>query len=395
MFSRISSWCKSESTVPSLSRDEEDGAALSSVKQHPSARPPFQYWAQGVFAVCIAGLALFTLGRFRLALVWGGVLAIVCWPIMQWLGRKWSPKHAETVLPLAVVSAIALVFVIPASFLIGSAAGEAQEGGKWIRQAGETGVPEPVWLSKLPWGRAQIEHWWQTNLSNPEGVRALVHKLNPEQALATLEHVGHGVANTVVILCFALLILFFLLRGGQKLIDHLNLFILRLLGARGRMAQKQLVGAVRGAMAGLVLVGLGEGVIIGVSYIIAGAPQPLLLGLFTALASMIPMVGGVAVAISALLIAVKGSLGAGIAVGVFGFVILFLADHFIRPVLIGGSIRLPFVWVLLGILGGIETWGLSGLFIGPVLMALAHLIWRFGSMRANGAGEMIGCQPKQ
>lgn len=377
-----------------LSREEDVALLVEAVKQLPAERPSFQYWAQGILAICIVALAIFTLGRFRLALVWGGILAIVCWPLMQWLGRKWSPRHAETILPLAVVSGIALVFVIPVSFLIAAAAGEAQEGGNWIRQAGETGVPEPGWLSKLPWARAQIEHWWQINLSSPEGMKALVHKLNPEQALTTLEHIGHGLVNTVVILCFSLLILFFLLRGGHRLIEHLNLFILRLLGARGQMAQKQLVGAVRGAMAGLVLVGLAEGIIIGVSYIIAGAPQPLLLGLFTAFASMIPMVGGVAVAISALLIAIKGSLGAGIAVGVFGFVVLFLADHFIRPVLIGGSIRLPFVWVLLGILGGIETWGLSGLFIGPVLMALAHLIWRFGSTRANGAGRMVGHQPE-
>ena len=43
----------------------------------------------------------------------------------------------------------------------------------------------------------------------------------------------------------------------------------------------------------------------------------------------------------------------------------FTADHFVRPVLIGGATKLPFLWVLLGILGGVEVWGLIGLFIGP------------------------------
>jgi len=64
-------------------------------------------------------------------------------------------------------------------------------------------------------------------------------------------------------------------------------------------------------------------------------------------------------------------------------VVVFVADHFVRPVLIGGATRLPFVWVLLGILGGIEAWGLLGLVLGPALMATLMLLWR----------EWIGAQP--
>ncbi len=54
----------------------------------------------------------------------------------------------------------------------------------------------------------------------------------------------------------------------------------------------------------------------------------------------------------------------------------FAADHFIRPTLIGKTTRLPFLWVLLGILGGVETWGLVGLFLGPAVMAALMLLWR-------------------
>ena len=55
---------------------------------------------------------------------------------------------------------------------------------------------------------------------------------------------------------------------------------------------------------------------------------------------------------------------------------MFVADHFVRPVLIGGSTRLPFVWVLLGILGGVETFGLLGLLLGPALLAVLIALWR-------------------
>jgi len=59
-----------------------------------------------------------------------------------------------------------------------------------------------------------------------------------------------------------------------------------------------------------------------------------------------------------------------------GFVVTFVADHFVRPALIGGTTRLPFLWVLLGILGGVETFGLLGLFVGPAVMAALILLWR-------------------
>ncbi|GBQ86951.1 permease [Acetobacter nitrogenifigens DSM 23921 = NBRC 105050] len=359
----------------------------------PGIRPPgrrtFQFWAQGVLVAIIVGLTLYTLGRFRVALLWSAVLGVTCWPLMIWLQRRWTSRHSATLIPASIVAAIGLAFVVPAGFLIGAAASEAKDGSAWVKQIMADGVPQPAWLDRLPWGKAQAESWWASNLAQPDSARELVRHLRTEQSLGAIEHLGHDVANRLVLLTFTLLILFFLLRSGARLTNGLDLLIWRLFGPRGRMAQRQIVGAVRGSMAGLVLVGLGEGLVIGLSYVVAGAPQPLLLGIFTALASMIPMLGSVAVALSVALILIKGSVVAAACVAVFGGVVLFLADHFIRPVLIGGSIRLPFVWVLLGILGGLETWGLIGLFAGPTLMALAHLCWRFGSTRANREGRAV------
>ena len=67
---------------------------------------------------------------------------------------------------------------------------------------------------------------------------------------------------------------------------------------------------------------------------------------------------------------------AGIVVVAVGLAVTFTADHFVRPVLIGGATQLPFIWVLLGILGGVEVWGLIGLFVGPAIMAALILLWR-------------------
>ena len=71
-----------------------------------------------------------------------------------------------------------------------------------------------------------------------------------------------------------------------------------------------------------------------------------------------------------------------------GFLLIFVADHFIRPALIGGATRLPFLWVLIGILGGVETLGLIGLFVGPAVMAILVMLWReFLEHPASAAAE--------
>jgi len=81
--------------------------------------------------------------------------------------------------------------------------------------------------------------------------------------------------------------------------------------------------------------------------------------------------GGVSIMLLA-----KGSAVAAVSVFIFGMLVLFIGDHFVRPKIIGDSVKLPFLWVLFGILGGVEVFGLIGLFVGPALMALVMTMWR-------------------
>jgi predicted PurR-regulated permease PerM len=95
----------------------------------------------------------------------------------------------------------------------------------------------------------------------------------------------------------------------------------------------------------------------------------------TVIAALIPFATPVVFSVAALLIVQQSVVWAVVVVGI-GLAVTFIADHFVRPVLIGGATRLPFIWVLLGILGGVEMWGLLGLFIGPAVMAALMLLWR-------------------
>ena len=150
----------------------------------------------------------------------------------------------------------------------------------------------------------------------------------------------------------------------------------RLFGSAGERVGYQAILSIRGIIDGLVLVGIGEGAVMAVAYLLLGVPNPLLLGALTAVAAMIPFGAAVLLVIAAALLLAQGSAGGAIAVIVIGLIVVGIADHFIRPILIGGATRLPFIWVLIGILGGVESFGLLGLFIGPATMAVLIMLWR-------------------
>ena len=104
-------------------------------------------------------------------------------------------------------------------------------------------------------------------------------------------------------------------------------------------------------------------------------PHPTLFAAATAIAAMIPFGAALLFCAAAQIVLAAGAVGPAIAIVAVGTVVVFVADHAVRPALIGGATKLPFVWVLLGILGGVETFGLLGLFLGPALMAALHMIW--------------------
>jgi predicted PurR-regulated permease PerM len=163
---------------------------------------------------------------------------------------------------------------------------------------------------------------------------------------------------------------------GRELNTKLRIGSERLFGRRGERIGLHIVASVHGTLSGLVLVGLCEGFVLGIAYRFAGVPHPVLLGVLTAVAAMIPFGVPLVFLIAAALLVGQGAVTAAIVVAVFGFFVLAIADHVIRPVLIGGATQLPFLWVLFGILGGVETWGLLGLFFAPAIMASLMLLWR-------------------
>lgn len=110
--------------------------------------------------------------------------------------------------------------------------------------------------------------------------------------------------------------------------------------------------------------------LIGIGYSFSGISSPALWAALTGVLAILPFGAPVAFLSAAAMFASEENSSAAIGIAAWGSIVVFIADHFIRPVIIGNATRLPFLAVLFGIFGGLETFGLVGLFIGPVLMVL-------------------------
>jgi hypothetical protein len=332
---------------------------------------------QGKAALAAVGIllvaAIYTLRDFLPALGWGAILAASLWPLHVRAAQRW-PAGRGLILPAVFTGAVMLMFVIPLVMVASAVLHDSMAVSQWVAQAQAQGIPVPDILGHLPFG-ARLVPWWQATLATPEGIDRLARQA-PHIRLATGEHILGLVSHRVLLLVFMLLTLFFILRDGERVAAALGVGTRRAFGAAGLRVAEQAVTAVRGTVNGLIVVGFGQGVVMGVAYAIAGVPHAALFGFLTGLLSAIPLGAGVAMALAAASLLAADQAMAAALVFAFGSVVIFVADHFVRPAFIGGATRLPFLWVLLAILGGIETWGLIGLVIGPALVAALMLLWR-------------------
>jgi predicted PurR-regulated permease PerM len=269
-----------------------------------------------------------------------------------------------------------LVFIVPLALLAVQLGRELHSLVEFVVTLQRDGIPAPAFLARLPFGGAEVQQWWNDNLTDPAGAADLLHRVNRGDFVSYSRHLGSQLVHRLILFAFTILTLFFLFRDGTHLRDQMLHVSHRAFGARGERLGRQIIASVHGTVDGLVLVGLGEGVLLGIAYAIVGVPHPTLLGAMTAVAAMVPMGAPLIFGVAALIVLVQGSAALAIGLFCFGVAVTFVADHFIRPVLIGGSTRLPFLWVLLGILGGVESWGLLGLFLGPAIMAALIMLWR-------------------
>ena len=326
------------------------------------------------FSLTLLASTAWLLHGFIPALLWAVVIAIATWPLRLLLAS--STKNSDTGVATAMTFLVAALLFFPIGYALFHAAVEVNTVAHWMQEVQKTGIVVPEWLPGMPMLGGPAADWWRANLSDPAALSSLIGHTDSTAVAEYARMFGAQVVHRLITLLFTIITLFFLYQDGEELSRKALGLLNNLTGESGGRYALHAAVAIRATVSGLVLVGLAEGLLIGISYAMAGAPHPAILGLVTGVLAMIPFAAPIIFCGVALVLMAKGSMVAAVSIFTFGMLVLFIGDHFVRPKIIGNAVQLPFLWVLFGILGGVEVFGLIGLFVGPALMALVIMMWR-------------------
>ena len=345
-----------------------------------------------VGAGLLTALALWTAQSYLASLGWAAIIALSVWPLYRRIETR--RLDAPIVTPLLVTVLLAVVLLIPIALVLVEFGREAQSILAWMENAQQQGIPVPEWAQRLPLLGHFLDGWWRTHLSAPQSAGALFGSLDAETVTAWSKTLGGALASRPLHAFITFMALFMLLRHGERIGAHVLEVTDRWLGRPGERLAEKMALAVRGTVNGTILVAIGEGLLIGAGFVAAGVPHAVLFAILTTAFAMLPMGAWFAFGTAAIVLVLGGgTIAAATAVFGWGAVVMLVGDNIVQPALIGGSVRLPFLWTLIGILGGLETFGLIGLFLGPVIMAALLTIWRSQVEAASGAPDRTPSRP--
>jgi predicted PurR-regulated permease PerM len=333
--------------------------------------------ARVVFAIGLGLLGLWVAWDFLAPLAWAVVIALTLWPLYQKFAARISIGRANLMAPLFFTLVVGIALFIPVGLALHQAAKEGQAVAQYVADVRQNGAPVPAWLGQMPLGEHGVR-WWSANLADPKGATAFLGgNVDAETGAGWSRSLASQLLNRTFLFLVALAALFALLRDGAWIGNRVLDIADRLLGDPGERLASKTVDTVRGTVTGTVAVAAMEGVLIGTAYVVAGVPNPLLLAIVTMAFAMVPLGAWVVFSVASLLLLLQGG-SALAAAGVFGFgaIVMLIGDFFVWPALIGNATRLPFLLALIGIFGGLQAFGLVGLFVGPMILAALWTMWR-------------------
>lgn len=305
------------------------------------------------------------------------IICFASWPLYRRL-LGYCRQNSTLAATLALF-AIVLGIVTPLAMIFSYAMDEIRGWIDWLKLANEQGAQAPQWLQSLPGVGDTLAAYWQTYLAEPHQLGHLISLVSGEQISGISKWVlnfGWSTAGSFLTLLFMLITLFFLYKDGERLAWQLDTVGERILPTRWNRFSRVVPATVSSTVIGMSIIAIGEGIVLGIAYWIAGVPSPVAFGVLTGFMALIP--GGAPLSFSLISIYLigTGDLTAGVGLFLWGSIELFIVDKTIRPTLVGGPVKLPFLPTFFGLIGGVKTMGMVGLFVGPVLMALLVAIWR-------------------
>ena len=320
------------------------------------------------FIILIA--SIYTIWTFVAPIAWAGIFAIALWPLYcHW--RKWLWSN-DMLASLSALLLLIIIITIPLTWIIVLLIQEIQELIVLLKTINESGMAIPSWVTNIPIIGDKISVVWNDTIAHPGQFKNAFDTIMSHQSdiVPHLKSITQATSSHLFNTTITLLVFFFMLKDGNVIGKTFTRLGQRVWQNRWQLHGPKLLSAIRGTVNGTVLSALLFGLIMGIAYAVAGISLFALLGLMTGLLSMIPFGAFAVIAVTAIYLLTQSSIITAIILFIFGSVVESAIERFIKPKLIGSGTELPFIFVFLGILGGLDMFGIIGLFLGPVIMAM-------------------------
>ncbi len=326
-----------------------------------------------ILAVCLA--FTWILWPFFGSILWGLVTAVMFAPMHRRIVRALSGRNGFAALLTVVI--VVLIVILPTGLIAASLSQEISTLYQNV-QSGELDLVRlfrqvldglPAWAAKF------VQRSGVTSLAAAQELLTAGLMKSGQFFAAEALAIGQSTFSFVINLFVMLYLIFFLLRDEDLLSNRIwNAIPLRA-EQKGALFQK-FATVIRATVKGDLLVAALQGAMGGLIFWILGIGAPLLWAVSMAFLSLIPAVGASLVwAPVAIYLLATGALWEGAILIAYGVLVIGLVDNILRPVLVGKDTKMPDYVVLISTLGGIETFGLNGFVIGPVIAAMFIASW--------------------
>ena len=323
---------------------------------------------------CLILLSFEILKYFIVPVLWAAIIAYITWPlhlrIFKWVGER------KNLSAIVMTTLLVLVVGVPLTIGIFVLQHEGRQLYFEVQQqlyAGKIEVPD--FVQTLPFIGPEIQRIIFELNSNP-------HAITQNIGMWIQGHLGYGrfvlaeISRNLVKLIFAIFSLFFFYRDGSLILEQVRRAFELVIGPRIHHYFQTISETTRAVVYGVGLTAIVQALLASLSYIVAGVPNPMVLTLVTFVFALIPFGPPVAYGSVALWLFSQGQTVEAAGVLIWGVAIVSSADNVIRPLVISGATKIPFLLIMFGVLGGLASFGLVGLFIGPVILAVLLAIWK-------------------
>ncbi len=311
---------------------------------------------------------------FIVPVLWAAILAYITWPIYQAILRNFGQRNNLSALTMtAILSIVIGVPFIMAIFML-------QHEGRDLylnlqRQIFSGGIVLPDVIKSVP-------------IIGPE-LNTMVQHLNahPTDLAITIRswiqgHVGFGkvvigeISRNIFKLTLAILTLFFFYRDGTYILDQVRTALNKVIGYRVHGYLHAIGETTRAVVYGVGLTALAQALLAGLGYWVAGVPNPIVLTFATFLLALIPFGTPFAWGSVSIWLLSQGYTWEAAGLAMWGLCVVSWIDNVIRPWVISGATKIPFLLIMFGVLGGLASFGMVGVFVGPVVLAVLLAVWR-------------------